>query len=1080
MFTIGRPYRCLLLAAFGLLLAVPTQLSIAEDEPTADQLLAKQLRGYATNIQFNKDNTVRLVRLSKSKVTDEHLAIVAAFDKLDYLAIVCPQITDLGIAQLSGLTNLDTLMLSESGVTDAGLAAVANLAKLQRLYLDSTAIGDSSLAIVGKLEQLEVLSLVDTKVSDVGLRHLQRLGHLETLRLDGTSVTSDAIKPLSKLAPLRFLYLARCDIDDISGLSDLPSLKHLSLNATAINDQAIDEIAKCQSLETLEIYSTSITAGRLRALKEQRPKLRVYADPNPSPQVKALPATSSEPIATPSGKVDPSIRQRLADSNEWVPDFQRHVVPLLGRLGCNSRSCHGSFQGQGGFRLSMFGYDFQMDHQNLAERIDVDDVNDSLILNKPTSADEHEGGMRLPPDSWQQELLRRWIAGGAKGLPQQPASFVRLEVSPREIVFAKPDETVPLQVLAVWSDGAREDVTDLARFESKDDAIAAVTSDGEVTAIGKGDTHIIALYDNGIVPIPVVLPISDQAGEQFPVVTSRTKIDELVIAKLRKLGIVPAQLANDEMFLRRASLDLIGTLPTPDEIREFVADTSPEKRSKKIDQLLQRDAYVAWWTNLLCDLTGSNAGYLGGTEMAQPVAKQWRDWMELRVRENIGWDEIARGIITATSRRPGQSYAEYVKEQSTYTRPGDTGFARLGNPMPHFWYRDNISIPSDKALAFGYTFMGVRLDCAQCHKHPFDQWSKQDFDHFTQFFTRIKKGTAPDAADLHESMRNMLGVPVKLDTAALRRQSYLRIAAEGRPIPWNEIYIDPPGQKPQIAKLLGVGNEIDLNQFADPRLPLFEWLLTEPNHYFAKSFVNRIWAHYFNVGIIDPPDDMNLANPPSNGPLLDYLTDAFIESGYDMKWLHRTIMTSDTYQRSWKSNETNRTDEHNFSHAIVRRLPAEVAVDAVIQATANDSVMSMLASDVKNRKITQHPKSYQTRSIDFSLLVFGKPLRTTNCDCERQNDPTLVQALYLRNDDETLAMLDRIDGWLKQLEKSKPEDLDITSLVQAAYLRVLSRMPNETETSLCVQHFSEADSTIEGLRDLLWSLLNTQEFITNH
>jgi hypothetical protein len=375
--------------------------------------------------------------------------------------------------------------------------------------------------------------------------------------------------------------------------------------------------------------------------------------------------------------------------------------------------------------------------------------------------------------------------------------------------------------------------------------------------------------------------------------------------------------------------------------------------------------------------------------------------------------------------------------------------------------------------------MGLRLDCAQCHKHPFDQWSQHDFERFTQFFTRIKKGVAPDAVGLHESMRNMLGVPVKLNTAALRRQSYLRIAAEGRPIPWNEIYIDPPSDEPQIAKLLGAG-ELDLNAFNDPREPLFDWLLHEPNHYLAKSFVNRIWSHYFNVGIVNPPDDLNLANPPSNRQLLESLTQGFIDSGYDMHWLHRTITASDTYQRSWKSNDTNHSDEHNFSHAIVRRLPAEVAVDAIIQATAGDDALARLSSSVKNRKITQHPKSYQTRSIDYSLLVFGKPLRTTNCDCERQNEPTLVQALYLRNDAETLAMLDRSDGWLKQLQKEKPENLDVRRLVEEAYLRVLSRLPTANEAKDCGDHVRESESVLDGVHDLLWSLLNTQEFITNH
>ncbi|MCA9224370.1 MAG: DUF1549 domain-containing protein, partial [Planctomycetales bacterium] len=652
------------------------------------------------------------------------------------------------------------------------------------------------------------------------------------------------------------------------------------------------------------------------------------------------------------------------------------------------RSCHGSFQGQGGFRLSMFGYDFALDHENLLARIDLDSPNESLILNKPTSADLHEGGLRLPPDGWEQTLLRRWIEAGAKGVADSAPKFVRLDVSPAEIVFTEAGQTSQLKAEAIWSDGTREDVTCLTRFQTNDETVAEVSPDGVVTSRGSGDTYVISFYDNGIFSTQVLRPISDLTHERFPEVATPTEIDRHVVDKLAKLGIVPSEICTDEEFLRRVSLDIIGTLPTPQEVDAFVADTSADKRARVIDQLLEHPAYVTWWTTRLCDLTGSNAGYLGATEMAQPVAAQWRDWIERRVAENVGWDKIAEGILLARSRPVGQTYREYIETQSRYTsvtNPDD--FAALGNSMPHYWYRDNITQPTDKALAFGYTFLGVRLDCAQCHKHPYDQWSKRDFELFTEFFTRIKKGVAPDAKPLHEAMQHMLGVPVKLNTAALRRQSYLRIAAEGRAIPWNEVYIEPATSEHR-ARLLG-GSELDLSQYDDPREPLMQWLLKEPNHYFAKSFVNRIWANYFHVGIIDPPDDLNLANPPSNKALLEYLTDGFIQNGYDMKWLHRTIATSHTYQRSWRPNDTNRTDIRNFSHAILRRLPAEVAIDAITQATANDTTLANWGRSVADRKIGQHPKSFQTRAIDFSLLIFGKPLRTTNCDCERKGEPTL-------------------------------------------------------------------------------------------
>ena len=728
----------------------------------------------------------------------------------------------------------------------------------------------------------------------------------------------------------------------------------------------------------------------------------------------------------------------------------------------------------------MFGYDFAMDHQNLLKRVNLKSPGKSLVLNKPTSEDEHGGGLRLKAGSWEQKVLHRWITNGAKSVPSKPARFVRLDVSPREIVFQKPHDTVQLQAVAVWSDGTREDVTCLTRFQSKDDSIAKVSTAGLVRSMGKGDSHIISFYDNGIVPTPVMLPVSHLSGDRYPKVPTPTRIDELVVAKLRKLGIRPSELCTDEEFLRRVGLDIAGTLPTPAEIRSFLKDTSPKKRAKKIDELLATPTHVTWWTTKMCDLTGSNAGYLGGTEMAQPVAAQWRAWIERRVRDNVGWDEIVAGIVLARSRKPGQSYRKFIVEQSGYTRrKNPTDFAAAGNPMPHFWFRSNLVKPTDKALAFGYTFLGIRLDCAQCHKHPFDQWSKQDFEQFTEFFTRIKAGVAPDARAHFQRMQQTLGVPVKLDTAALRRQSYLRIAAEGRPIPWKEIYIAPPKNTSHTAKLLG-GRSIDLNQYADPRVPLMNWLRTEPNRYMARAFVNRVWASYFHTGLISPPDDLNRVNPASNRELLNDLAAGFVKSGYDMRWLHRTITNSRTYQLSWRSNETNRKDERNFSRAVLRRLPAEVAIDATIQSTASSFTLAKYARSPVRRKIGQHPKSFQTRSIDFSLLIFGKPLRTTNCDCERQGEPTLLQSLYVRNDQEMIDRLDRRDGWLAELKKKKLDKTRVDALIQECYLRVLSRSPTSTELTDCRKHILKSADLLDGLRDVMWALLNTQEFITNH
>lgn len=1049
--------------------------------PPAEFAALKKLRRMTTNVQFHRSNgRVRLVRLSKSLVSDETLSHFKAFKEIDYLAVVCPKVTDAGLAHIAGLTKLDTLVLSETSITSDGLKQLAKLSKLERLYLVNTKIDDAAFKYLVQLKSLKTLSLERTQVTDAGLRNLKQLPNLELLVLADTKITDAGLKHLASLKNLTTLDLNGCRItgDGLVALKSLPKLKYLNLTDTQVTDQLAAKLKGFKKLKTVVLHRTQITANGLRRLRTALPKTGFASGIDLVGNGNTQTKNSTNQAPRVSSKLHASIRTRLKAKEKFTPDFQRHVIPLLGRLGCNGRSCHGSFQGQGGFRLSMFGYNFDLDHKNLSKRINLKAPDKSLILNKPTNADDHGGGLRLPPGGWEQQLLRQWITGGAKGLPKNPPTFARLEITPRELLFKQTGETRQLKAIAVWSNGLREDVTALTRFETKNDAVADVSPDGMVTSKGKGDTHILSYYDNGLIATPVIRPVGDLAN--YPKVPTPTKIDELVVRKLRKLGVRPSNLCTDEDFLRRVGLDLIGTLPTPAEIRAFKADKSKDKRTKKIDELLARPEYVTLWTNRLCDLTQANAGYLGGTEMARPVATQWERWMQRRVEKNVGWDKIVAGIVLATSRKPGQPYREFIAEQSKFTkRKGAADFAALGNPMPHFWFRSNIARPEDKALAFGYTFMGVRLNCAQCHKHPFDQWSKRDFELFTQFFIRIKSGLAPDAVPRHDQMRAMLGVPVKLNTAALRRQSYLRIAAEGRPIPWREIYIEAPRSKVHRAKLLG-DRELNLSDYSDPRKPLMKWLLTEPNHYLAKAFVNRIWASYFNVGIVDPPDDLNLANPPSNGPLLDYLTTAFIKSGYDMKWLHRTITTSRTYQLSWRPNETNKTDERNFNRSVIRRLPAEVAVDAMIQATASSRVLKYRGIKLAQRKIGQHPKSYQTRSIDYALLIFGKSLRSTNCDCERAMDPTLPQALYMKNDQESIARLNRPDGWLAELKKRKLTAKDVDGLIREAYLRVLSREPDKRELADCRGHVKQSKTIAAGMSDLLWALLNTQEFITNH
>jgi hypothetical protein len=916
--------------------------------------------------------------------------------------------------------------------------------------------------------------------------------------------------------------------------------------------------------------------------------------------VSVVRAEESQNTSSPSAAIAtmapiPPVSQRFAvdAKSEEVPDFRRHVEPLFGRLGCNGRACHGSFQGRGGFHLSLFGYDAPADHQALLGgadgRVDVKQPTESLILKKPTLTIDHEGGLRYKRGGWEYRLLLKWIEGGAKLTGTQPAGakspnakpldIQRLDISPAEIVFHKPGETVQLHAVVHWTDGTAEDVTPICRYQTNDDSLAKVDPSGLVTCLEKGDTQVVAFYDNGITPVPVFLPVSDLIGPRYPTTPTANRIDELVLKKLRKLGVTQSPLSDDAEFLRRLSLDVTGTLPAPDEIRSFLADRSADKRRRKIDELLERPAYAAWWATRICDLTGNNAAQIDWFD-SNIAATQWYDWMYDRLRRNVPYDKIVAGLLLANSRQPGQSYGDYCKQMATYYAPDKPADFAAQPTMPLYWARRNFRKPDDIALGFCYTFLGVQMQCCQCHKHPFDRWTKQDFDDFSRFFTRVGYGIAPDDRKAHDEMVTVLsGEEMKRDTKDPGTQNtkkadaktadaekadakkadakkadakkkvdltklYAELAHQGKAIPFQEVFVlpkpssgkvddaktkdkarDAPAKshvgkdKPEkamakaapasMAKLLG-GDSVDLNQYDDPRQVLVDWLRANPKRYFARVIVNRVWASYFNVGIIQPTDDLNQAHPPSNPELLDYLTNAFVEHGYDLKWLHREIFNSRTYQLSWQPNDTNGLDERNFSHAIPRRLPAEVAYDALRLATAGSEEWQAAADHPIDRAIGLDVASGQKAGKPvqgknrYALAVFGKPRRLTNCDCERSSQPSLLQTFFLQNDQETLGLLDRDHGWLAEVsaklgpamtathesptatkntkQRTAPalSSADLDGLAQEAYLRTLSRQPRPPELARARQAITEAESPKAGLRDLLWALLNTKEFIVNH
>lgn len=922
----------------------------------------------------------------------------------------------------------------------------------------------------------------------------------------------------------------------------------------------------------------------------------------------------------------PSIEQRFAPvsaeagpAGDEVPNFQKHVSPLMGRLGCNGRACHGSFQGRGDFRLSLFGYDFEADHAALMAhgRINRDQVLESLMLTKPVDEELHEGGKRFEKGGWEYWVLRRWVEAKAPFDKQKIEKLSRLQVEPTSMSFKSKGDTQQLKVIAHWESGTVEDVTSLSRFQTNDPSVATVNERGLVTAADIGDSHVVVSYDNAVVPVEVLRPYSDLNEQTYPHVATRTRVDELVNNKLLRLGIVPSELCTDEEFLRRASLDVTGTLPTSAEVLAFTKDADPSKRARKIDELLERPGYASQWATFFCDMTGNNDDQLRNflpTQRNDLPATQWYQWIHQRLEQNVPYDDLVEGIVTAKSRLPDESYADYCKSMSDICQDA-TGEKFAERPgLVHYWVRQNFRTPEEKAIGFAYTFLGVRIQCAQCHKHPFDQWTKADFENFERLFGGIQgnqNSLATDARKEFPKMVTDLGVDKDLKGNQLRKELALKLEA-GQTVPFPELLVnsrtansdkkkvdkDKKNKKKdavaEIPKARLLGSEwVTLDQ-ADVRGKLMDWLRSPSNPYFAKALVNRIWAQYFSVGIVNPSDDLNLANAPSNASLFEYLSQGFIEHDFDLKWLHREILNSDAYQRSWIVNETNRMDKRNFSHSQLRRLPAETAHDAVMMALANDNYAAEIATGKRSRALAVGGASAVVRGGDtnYALSVFGRSVRETNCDCDRSNEPSLLQTVFLLNDaavqnwlcdpnQSWVSGVAKEHGWnykprvtrtpdnkdakgkadkertamaaeryaqakaqfekqsqkieqrlaeatakgdedqikainrrkeaiqqqLENLEKQAakagvavdeptlPKDEPVANsqtstaamsadqarvIAERAYLRSLSRLPNADEMTIAVNYLTGESDPAKAVEGLIWSIVNTKEFILNH
>ncbi|MCE9607309.1 MAG: DUF1549 and DUF1553 domain-containing protein [Planctomycetia bacterium] len=776
-----------------------------------------------------------------------------------------------------------------------------------------------------------------------------------------------------------------------------------------------------------------------------------------------------------------------------VPSFAQEIVPTFYKLGCNAGECHGSFSGKGNFRLSLFAADAEADHLSIHDafdrRIDRQSPADSLLLKKPTMGMPHGGGLRLRKDSPEYALLLKWIEAGAKTDHTTAPRVTAVEVDPPVLEVAVGTKSAPLRVTARFSDGTRRDVSSFARFESLDASLAE--TDGAVISTRRpGDTHILAHYAGQIGYANVLAPVAEKPTK-FPAETLTDSVDRLIVDKLRRLHVVPADLCSDNDFLRRVYLDVVGRLPSPDEVRRFTSDKSPNKRSAEIDRLLVDPLHAAVWANKMCDAMGAD----NRTMYDQSVYRIY-DWMRNRFERNIGWDQIVRGALTgsiADDRTLAQLEKEHEriklareaqaaanaeakktgkKVEPTVVHLTDKPWRSemaLRNTLEDFSYNLKFRVqagprkgqmdarPLSQHVATA--FLGVRLECAECHKHPHDRWSQQDFFSFTAAFSYLKRGVSPEMTAKKLTFIN--GVFVT-------------------DVP-EETFLDPKTGEPLPPRALG-GPVIQTKAGVDPRLEIWKWMVAPENPYFARAMVNRVWAHYFGRGLIEPVDALSEANPPSHPEVMDALVADFRNSGYDLRRLHRRILNTRSYQRDWMTNASNADEERNYSHRVLRRMPAEFVLDALADVTGTPIKLDITiyggpGDDRTVERAIDMPLSRPRGDDSYVLKIFDKPLRTQSCDCERSSGPNLSQALFLYNDTALTKKIADPAGRLAKLLKATPDD---DRLLDELYLLTLARLPNDAERTRSREHLKSASSRTLGFEDLFWSLLNRREFLIIH
>lgn len=696
--------------------------------------------------------------------------------------------------------------------------------------------------------------------------------------------------------------------------------------------------------------------------------------------------------------------------------FTNDVMPQIQKAGCSAGTCHSKPEGQNNFKLSVFGYDPKLDYSEIVDddrgrRVFPAAPEESLLLKKATGQIPHEGGVRFDVGSEPYKVILGWMKAGMPFTPDTDPKLTEVKVEPRENLYKK-DARQQLKVTAKYSDGSTRDVTRLAEYISQDKEMAAVDEHGLVTVGKLTGEGVIVLRYMGLVDVARITVPSEKLlpAEVYARLPVKTEIDKLVYERLKKLGIEPSAPCSDEEFLRRASLDAIGILPSPEKARAFLTSTAPDKRDRLIDELLENPNYANHWAIKWGDLIRPNPSRVGVKPVLLIDA-----WLRDAFRRNMPYNQMVRELLTASGSTHDYGPVAFVRDKRE---------------------------PIDASSFVSQIFLGVRMDCAKCHHHPSEKWTQEDYYQMAAFFAQMKhKGQGISAP--------ISGEP-----------EYWWYAPGGsvtHPIT-DAVMIPKPPDGPEMPYVNG----------QDPRKMLADWMEGSDNPFFAKAITNRIWAEFFGRGVVDPVDDFRVSNPATNEPLIDWLARDFAQNGYDLKHLMRTLMRSNVYQLSSKPNASNLADSKNFSRAYRRRLSAEVLADAVNDFTGGKDAFAGLPSGSRAVATWNHKLE-----SDF-LDAFGRPNASQECPCERDKKSSVVQALHLMNSQNLQEKL-AIETPLKNSKKPEPE------LVRDLYLAAYNRLPKPAEMKSALAYFATPGATRQtAIEDIMWSLLNSAEFVFNH